>query len=441
MNHRPSIPASGNPARRGLALCSHLLRVAGSLACAALAINAPSLQAQPFTPTQSDQVLERLPVTSRQYSSELQALQTAIRRNPEQIEIAVELARRYMQLGHERADPRFAGYAQAALQPWWDEAEPPTDVLVLRAMLRQRRHAFAAAMADLDRVLARNPRHAQARLSRASLHELRGDYTAAMQDCQALERIAPPLVAASCQASVAARSGKAQEAFEQLKAIIARVPAPSNEAWARTVLADIALQLDHPESERYLTSALALEPGDPYLLGQYADLLLAQQRFTELRELLDGRTEIDALLLRLALAEAGLQETQARTSEEDTHLQRYKKELAARFEAGRRRGDTVHLREEAIYQLHLQDNAIAALDLAQQNWSEQREPADLMILLEAALAVLEDPVENELPVGELSESARDDARATIDSLIAWLTTTKLEHARLEPLMAQVQKVK
>jgi thioredoxin-like negative regulator of GroEL len=442
VSSRPAeTPASGSSACRSLRIP---LRAGGAGATVitflVLAASAMSLHAQPFTPAQADQVLERLPATSRQNSTALQRLQAALRRNPEQREIAVELARRYIQLGHERADPRYAGYAQAALQPWWNQAEPPTDVLVLRAMLRQRRHAFTAALADLDRVLARDPRHAQARLSRASLHELRGDYAAAMRDCRALERTAPLLVAASCRASVAARSGKAREAFDQLETIITRAPARTNETWARTVLADIALQLGHAESERYLKTALALDPDDPYLLAQYADLLLEEKRFADVRELLAGRTGVDALLLRLALAEAGLRASGVSDQGQSAELRRYKKELAARFEAGRRRGDTVHLREEAIYQLHLQGNATAALDLARQNWNEQREPADAIILLEAALTVLGESASSEVPAAESSSTEHSDAKQAIQSLTAWLSSTKLEHARLAPLLAQVQDV-
>jgi hypothetical protein len=51
----------------------------------------------------------------------------------------------------------------------------------------------------------------------------------------------------------------------------------------------------------------------------------------------------------------------------------------------------VHLREEARFTLHLLKTPQAALTLARENWQVQKEPADLRILLEAALAAA-DPV-------------------------------------------------
>jgi hypothetical protein len=60
--------------------------------------------------------------------------------------------------------------------------------------------------------------------------------------------------------------------------------------------------------------------------------------------------------------------------------------MAARFEAARLRGDTVHQREEARFALVVERDPARALRLAQQNWLIQREPADARILLEAAVA-------------------------------------------------------
>ena len=90
-------------------------------------------------------------------------------------------------------------------------------------------------------------------------------------------------------------------------------------------------------------------------------------------------TRNDALLLRLALAEAQLPEAQASF---DAH----RADLAARFAASRQRGDTVHRREEARFRLELERDAAGALALARANWQVQREPADLRILVESARA-------------------------------------------------------
>ena len=50
------------------------------------------------------------------------------------------------------------------------------------------------------------------------------------------------------------------------------------------------------------------------------------------------------------------------------------------------RGEQLHLQEEARFRLHLKKDAAGALKLATENWKSQREPRDVAILLEAALA-------------------------------------------------------
>jgi hypothetical protein len=50
------------------------------------------------------------------------------------------------------------------------------------------------------------------------------------------------------------------------------------------------------------------------------------------------------------------------------------------------RGDTVHQREQARFELALRQDPAAAVRLAKANWQVQKEPADLRILLDCALA-------------------------------------------------------
>ena len=61
--------------------------------------------------------------------------------------------------------------------------------------------------------------------------------------------------------------------------------------------------------------------------------------------------------------------------------------LANRFADAARRGDKLHLGEEARFELSLRDNPVRALELAAENWALlQREPRDARIFLEAAVA-------------------------------------------------------
>ncbi|MFY4729128.1 hypothetical protein ACOSYY_08695, partial [Nitrospira sp. BLG_2] len=148
--------------------------------------------------------------------------------------------------------------------------------------------------------------------------------------------------------------------------------------WLTTILAETATRTGAiREAEQYFSEAFKIGIKDQYLLGAYADYLLDQRRYQGVISLLQSETRADGLLLRLALAEQAL---------ELPALQNHTAELAARFAAGRERGTTVHIREEARFTLNLLRDARQALPLAQTNWRVQREPADARILLECALA-------------------------------------------------------
>ena len=160
------------------------------------------------------------------------------------------------------------------------------------------------------------------------------------------------------------------------------------------------------EAETHFRAALALDGVDYYLLGTYSDFLLDNGRPQEVVALLRDKTAADPLLLRYALA------LQAQHSKE---LPAQLEQLLDRLAASRLRGDRVHLREEARFTLHLLNAPQAALTLAQENWQVQKEPADIRILLEAALAA-------------------DDA-AAVDGVREWLKKSRLEDVELQRIIA------
>jgi tetratricopeptide (TPR) repeat protein len=279
---------------------------------------------------------------------------------------------------------------------------------VLRATLRQNRHDFTAALADLDAVLAADPRNGQAWLTRAVVLQVQGRPDEAAQSCARLALLASPLVTATCLADAMSASGNADKAQELLERAVQRSPAQDVDVqlWSLTVLAEIAARRDEAASaERYFQAALALGRRDAYLLGTYADFLLDHGRADEARQLLKDETRADPLLLRLALAEQ---------ASDDPNLPSHIQVLSDRFAASRLRGDKVHLREEARFQLHLIGNAQEALRLALENWATQRETWDVRIVLESALA------------------AGDPAAA--GDAIAWLRHTKLEDPGIDALL-------
>ena len=161
-------------------------------------------------------------------------------------------------------------------------------------------------------------------------------------------------------------------------------------------------------AERHYRDGLDLGLRDAYLRGAYADLLLDADRADEVRALLADDTNIDGLLLRLAVAETRLGLAAAKN---------HQAVLAARFAASRQRGSVIHRREEARFALELLDRPGEALALARANWQVQREPADARLVLEAALAA----------------GAPEMARPVID----WLRETGLEDQQIDKLVARI----
>ncbi|MFO1498085.1 MAG: hypothetical protein U1G07_06775 [Verrucomicrobiota bacterium] len=302
---------------------------------------------------------------------------------PTNAALAAQLATRYIERCRAEGDPRQLGHAEAILGSWWEQEKPPTDVLVLRATIRQSRHEFRAALADLGGVLRVAPNHAQAWLTQATILTVLGRYEEARRSCLPLLRLTSELVAVTAGASVASLSGQAERSCQTLERALERANAasPSERVWALTVLAETSARLGRSaDAERFFREAMALGHRDVYLLGAMADFLLDQNRAAEVLALLRAETRVDALLLRLCLAEVSLN---PRAPEAVAHCAA----LEDRFQASRLRGDFAHQREEARFLLNVRQQPVQALRCARANWEAQKEPADLRIALEAALAV------------------------------------------------------
>lgn len=337
--------------------------------------------AGPFLPADASQVLERASVSSRNPNdANLIALRTRLAQQPKDAATAAALARIYLQRARTQSDPRYLGYTQAVLAPWSNAAQPPIEIQLLRATAAQSLHDFDTALRDLDIILQRQPQHAQARLTRATVYQARGELSSARADCEQLLHVASALIAETCTATVDSLSGHAARGYARVAALRKQLPdqdlalAP----WLDGLLAEFAQRTGNDAAaEQHYRNALAATPDDAYLLAAFTDYLLDHARAQEVAELLQDKTRADGLLLRLALAQQQLRATDS-ASLVNT--------LTARFAEARARGTALHMREEAMFTLKLQNDAVRALALAQENWQAQREPADARILLEAALA-------------------------------------------------------
>jgi hypothetical protein len=376
-------------------------------------------QAAPFTPSDDAQVLERVPQRAgTPRARQLQALRDAVRLAPRDAEAAARLAEHWIDDALADGDPRYVGYAQAALAPWWDEPAPPPAVRVQRAVIRQYEHQFDAALADLRAVTNDEPWQVQAWAWQAAIHLVRADYAAAGRACDEMAPLVAPLTAAACRAQVDALVGRAEPAARALAQAVQDAGAETSAAervWALTRLAEIEERRgDAGAAERAFRTALALNVPDVYLQAAYADFLLDRGRAAEVLTLLAEQARADVLLLRLALAAHAVK---------DPRAARWRDELSARFDAARARGDRTHEKEESRFALVLRNDAARALALAARNYELQREPSDARALLEAALAVG-------------TRTAREAAQPALQ----WLESNRVESAVLQPLAERVKAI-
>jgi hypothetical protein len=376
------------------------------LAFAAVVLAGPALSA-PRVPAADAEVLERLPGRPADpANAELRSLRTALAAAPRDPALAARVAEALFRRANAEGDPRYVGYAEAALAPW-KTGDTPAEILYARGQLRQYRHDFAGALADLAQVLDREPGHEGARAWRAAILMVRADYAGAARECAGLPE---GLHALACVAYVDASTGKTRSAYERLLPAVRTEADPGERLWALTRLAEMAWRLgDHAAAERHFRDALALGLEDNFLLAAYADFLLERARPAEVVALLRERSRSDTLLLRLAIASKAL-----RSRDAEAHA----RVLGERFAASALRGERLHLAEESRFLLELKGDARGALAAALDNWQDQREPRDALAVLEAAVA------------------ARDPKAAA--PVLRWLRESGFESERMQRLAAALQ---
>jgi hypothetical protein len=384
-------------------LCSALLALGAFEICASGA---------PFVPSDGSQVLERLPPRTGGEWQAIASLRAQLVREPRSAAVAAELARRYLELFRAEGEPRLVAYAQSALAPWRDDRDPPLVIAQRRAEIAQSEHRFDDALADLKKVIERDPRSAAARLTVASIDLVRADYDASRRECARLVLLADAAVAGACSSAVRAMTGEAGGAYQYLTRSLAEREAlpPGLRAWIETLAAETAetLGASHNAEAHYRAALAAASAGEGerpsvYLLAAYADFLLRARRPADALALLEDAPPADALALRMAVAEKQLGRLDAARVES----------LSYRLQLALDGLDLTHAREAAYFALYVLDQPELAMTRALANWNVQREPIDARLVLESALAA----------------HRAADARPVLD----WLNASGCEHVDLQQL--------
>lgn len=372
--------------------------------------------AEPFRPNDATTVLERLPMSRGDVRARALAADRArLAAAPRDPALAMKVAGAYYALASAEGDPRYIGYAEAAMVPWAADVNAPTDILYMRGKLLQWRHEYTPALELFAKALQREPTHYETLSGRSAVLTVLADYAGARRDCDAMRANEKELYWSSCLAYIDGQTGQAAKAERQLAGLLERHAgsSPEGQLWLLTRLADLATRLGRmADAEVYYRRALALNITSQYLLSNYGDFLIDSGRPAEAVALLRDWVRSDVLLLRLTLAAQVLGIPEFKT---------YAQTLRERFAAAAMRADTLHRQEESRFQLAVEHNQARALDLAVSNWEIQREPYDARILLEAAVAA----------------GRRDAAQRVLD----WLAQSKHEDPQLTTLAQRLTRSK
>ena len=336
---------------------------------------------EPFVPDADEVILETLPRDLLSSRDALASLRKQMQADPDDIHVASRVASSYLRMGSQNGDPRFFGYAQAALADWWETSDVPSSVLRVRAKLQEKDHNYRAAIVDLELLLQKDARDVQAWIELSNIHRVLGEYEKAQQVGDQLAAFAGPVPIVICEAPLLAATGRVEQAYAMLE----RIPPatmeqlPSVVGWRLASLAEYALQLGKVElAESHFETGLAKRPSNLHLIRGYGDLLIDTQRYQEALDVLRPHLGDNGVLLRAALA--------AERAAKVSLAQKYCQQLENRFAEIRLRGSKPHGRFESRFALQLQRRPLHALELAEANWRNQKEFRDSYNLLAAALA-------------------------------------------------------
>jgi Flp pilus assembly protein TadD len=364
---------------------------------------------EPFLPANGSDVIETLPSAAEpQVLKRLRNLAQRLREQPGDEQLAIQVAREYVELAKAQQDPYYYGAAESALAFWVDAKAVPFAVLALRATIAQYGHDFERAVFNLRRGLRQHPAAAQAWFDLAVIELVRGEFAAARDGCTGLRAAGAITAAAICHAQVDALTGRSPKALVTFEGYIQQSK-PKDQAllvWALTGYGELLQRLGRlQESEKAFIKARAIAPGDAYLLTAYCDLLLLLKKYNEVIRLTLHQTPNDNVLLRKALALKAINFSE---------LSMATAPLKQGFDAARLRNTPVHQREEALYYLELEQDQTKALAAAAANFSKQKEPLDALLYLKAA---------------KLSSAAEH-----IDAVTSFYRSSGLEDYRAEALL-------
>ena len=383
--------------------------------CAALLIGLAAgtpASAEPFVP--SDPSIIVLQVSKDPALQRIAALEAALHVDPENTGRLYELTEAYISFGRRTGEPRYFGRAEAMLTPRVRAASAPVELRLQLADILQYRHEYEHALDQISKALARDRGNTRAHLMRAAIWQTAGRFADARAECGSVLAAGESVAGSVCLAEVMGMTGQIDRArllLEKLSTYSGPL-LPRHSSWMLTALADLEERSgDATAAEVSLRRAVAAEPDDYYARFALADLLLALHRPGEVERVLQGIPRTESVLIRMAESHAAVHVAKPNP---------YLATLTQRLDAARTRGERIHARDLARVQLRLLGDPAAALRAARDNWAQQREPADVRLLVACALA------------------AHD--RSVIEEVVQWRRRTSYQDATLDVLLSNARPI-
>ncbi|HET9448987.1 MAG TPA: hypothetical protein VFO35_22140 [Steroidobacteraceae bacterium] len=324
-----------------------------------------------YRPTEPSRVV--LQLGSSAGESQLARLRAASVAVPNDVDATLRYVDALMEAGAQTGNERYYGYAEQALRGANDSGN--TSITLRRAQLLQHKHDFAAAERVLSEILEINGRDREALLMRAQvrlhLHQPQG----AMADCTALMPLTDLLTSTTCIAQARAAQGDLRRAQTLLLRVLEFQTGgdAATRSWSAGVAAEFAARRgDSSAAGRWCREAFELDPNSHYARITYADWLLSAGRFNQALQVARGGASLaDRARSVLAARDAATLDAQ--------RLQLAWQEAAAR-------GERAHLRDRARFELMLLRDPAKANATALENFQEQSEADDALLLAETAAA-------------------------------------------------------
>jgi tetratricopeptide (TPR) repeat protein len=361
-----------------------------------------------------DQVV--LPASVHALGSQSVALreaEAAWRRAPEDLDKALDYARAVFVLGLTEGDLRWYGAARAALSPWWTASALPARGHYLRGLVRQGFHDFAGGLKDINAAIALDPAQPEFWSWRFSLHLLASDMASAAADCTEIGRRFGMDEGDACRATLLYRTGRAPQALPLFEALVRKTDYQGAlaQGWLRFHQGEALRVSGQPErAAQVWEQHLKAHPRAHGIRLALAELYNEQRQPERARRVADVKAPTDALLVQSLLASRALG---------DGDTERLAAQVEGRMQVQAERGEALIERPQMTYYIRAGRDLERGLALASQNWREQNEPADAVLLMEAALRL------NRPSAGE--------------PVLRWMAQTGYTDPVLEPLARQLQQ--